>query len=159
MAEIRLNFTIDTDEHPELAFLEAGIARRGGRSTEALRLLKLGAKADVALRAMEGNRLTQAVQTGLLTEAGPLHVHGAAFAQAQQTIPAAQPAPPAASTHAPVGTAYQMAEPSPLPAPVPQPVPQGATAVAGVGLAPSTGSTSTAAPRRDGKSKASAFMG
>ncbi|MGY2488291.1 hypothetical protein [Cupriavidus sp. CP313] len=161
MPDIRLNFTISLEEHPELAYLEAGAGRRGGRSTEVIRLLKLGAKADMALRAIEGDRLIQVAKDGLLAEGSPLRHRNDGSVLGRQTAAPAASAPPAqaaASRHAPAGAAYpveeqrQLPTAAALPTPVDPPVSRG-------GFAANAELTQPGPPRRSGKSKASAFMG
>lgn len=157
VAEIRLNFTISTDDHPELACLEAvGASRRGGRSTEVIRLLKLGARADMALRAMEDDRLAQAVNTGLLTD-------GARQAKPPGTVAVvAAQVPRKASTQPPVGAPSATADPRPpLPITAPE-LPQQAPVdlqVPRFAFSQNTApAAADAAPRRSGRSKATHFM-
>ncbi|WP_454740411.1 hypothetical protein [Cupriavidus necator] len=161
MPDIRLNFTISLEEHPELAYLEAGAGRRGGRSTEVIRLLKLGAKADMALRAIEEDRLTKAARDGLLAEGSSLrHRNGGAALAIQTAAPVASapPAPAAASSHAPAGVAYPVDEQRQLPTAAALPT-QVDPHVSRGGFAANAEMTQPGAPRRSGKSKASAFMG
>lgn len=159
--EIRINFWINTDEHPELAHLEAGVGRRGVRSTEVLRLLKLGAKADMALREWEGNRLTQVVQAGLLSQVPPLNSNDAVAApsrDATRVAPPARLAPSAAGAHALAREPDPVTEPS-APSAAPQLTASVDALVSRGGIVPSTDSAQAGNSRRSGKSRAAAFMG
>lgn len=160
VAEIRLNFTISTEDHPELACLEAvGASRRGGRSSEVIRLLKLGAKADLALRAMEDDRLAQAVKAGMLVDGGR-----------QVVVPAPGSLDPIAATK--VAQTARSQTQAGVPAPIAESRPSqqvtGLTQTQQEQVAPPTvprfafSPTPAAAetgPRRSGRSKASALMG
>jgi hypothetical protein len=132
MSEIRLNFSIDTDEHPELVCLDTGGGRRGSRSAEVIRLLKLGAKADAALRELMNVQIAHAAQAGMLSD------QSVARPLAPAPVPAASLAtvPPAAAAPMPVTTRRPPAPPT---EPVAPPVQQ----TAGV----------------SGKSRAQAFLG
>ncbi|WP_342051242.1 MULTISPECIES: hypothetical protein [unclassified Cupriavidus] len=160
MAEIRLNFTISTEDHPELACLEAvGASRRGGRSSEVIRLLKLGAKADLAIRAIEDNRLAQAVAAGMLADgARPV------------VAPALGTVDPVASTRVTQTARSQTQASSPATTPEPRPLQPltGPTQTQQEQIAPPTvpryafsqnPAAAETAPRRSGRSKASALMG